>query len=90
MKFQLVWTGSEDDGGNPAVKTPMPITRPDRVTSRDGAMFRRERLQNGRLRFTQLSNFTARIVGDILLDDGDLAAIESAPSPWAEGYGAVI
>jgi hypothetical protein len=34
-------------------------------------MFRRERLQNGRLRFTQLADFTARIVSDVVLDDGE-------------------
>ena len=92
MKFQLVWIGSEDDGGGQPRREDAHADHTPRsgYEQRDGAMFRRERLQNGRLRFTQLSNFTARIVGDILLDDGDLAAIESAPSPWAEGYGAVI
>ena len=75
MKFRLVWVGSDDDGGG------KPRLREDTATAhdaprsgyeqRDGAMLRRERLQNGRLRFTQLTNFAARIVEDIVLDDGE-------------------
>ena len=76
MKFRLVWVGSDDDaGGQPRLREDT-ATLPDHAPrsgyeQRDGAMFRRERLQNGRLRFTQLTNFTARIVGDIVFDDGE-------------------
>lgn len=75
MKFRLVWMGSEDDGnGQPR---PREDTAHAEHTPRwgyeqqDGAMVRRERLQNGRLRYTPLTNFTARIVRDILRDDGE-------------------
>ncbi len=73
MKFRLVWIGSEDDGGGQPRREDAHADHTPRsgYEQRDGAMFRRERLQNGRLRFTQLTNFTARIVGDILLDDGE-------------------
>jgi hypothetical protein len=76
MKFRLVWVGSDDDGseqprpreGTAALADPTPRSP---YEQRDGAMFRRERLQNGRIRYTPLANFTARIVSDILRDDGE-------------------
>ncbi len=77
MKFRLIWVGSDDDRGRekPGLWE-SPVTPPQGTPRsgyelRDGAMFRRERLQSGRLRFTQLTNFTARIVTDIVLDDGE-------------------
>jgi hypothetical protein len=36
---------------------------------RGNEMVRRQRLQNGRLKFTTLTNFTARIVADVIFDD---------------------
>ena len=76
MKFRLVWVGSDDDGGGVPRLRESPATLSDHTPrsgyeQRDGALFRRERLQNGRSRFTQLTNFTARIVSDIVLDDGE-------------------
>jgi hypothetical protein len=76
MKFRLVWMGSEDDGGGHSRPWEDTATLPDNTPrsgyeQRDGAMLRRERLQNGRLRYTPLANFTARIVVDILRDDGE-------------------
>jgi hypothetical protein len=76
MKFRLVWVGSDDEGvvkprlqeGSTAVAD---STSRSGYEQRDGIMLRRERLQNGRLRYTPLANFTARIVGDILRDDGE-------------------
>jgi hypothetical protein len=76
MKFRLVWVGSDDDGseqprpreGTAALADSTPRSP---YEQRDGAMFRRERLQNGRIRYTPLANFTARIVSDILRDDGE-------------------
>jgi hypothetical protein len=76
MKFRLVWMGSDDNGGEqPRLRgdaaAHADYTPKSGYEQRDGAIFRRERLQSGRLRFTQLTNFTARIVGDIVLDDGE-------------------
>ena len=76
MKFRLVWVGPDDDSGRQPRLREDAASLPDHTPrfgyeQRDGAMFRRERLQNGRLRFTQLTNFTARIVCDIVLDDGE-------------------
>src|ERR1019366_5438673 len=76
MKFRLVWVGSDDDGGGPPrlrekTAAPADYTPKSTYEQRDGVMLRRERLQNGRLRYTPLANFTARIVGDILRDDGE-------------------
>jgi hypothetical protein len=72
MKFRFVWVGSDDDGsGRPCLREDADYTPRSGYEQRDGAMFRRERLQNRRLRFTQLANFMARIVADIVLDDGE-------------------
>ena len=76
MKFRLVWVGSDDDGGGQhrlpedpnAVRDDKPHSASEQ---RDGAVFRRERLKNGRLRLTQLTNFSVRIVGDIVHDHGE-------------------
>ncbi len=76
MKFRLVWMGSEDDGdGQPRLRESATTDPSDTFRSeygqRDGMMFRRTRSQSGRLRFTPLANFTARIAGDHVLDDGE-------------------
>ena len=76
MKFRLVWMGSDDEGGGQRRLRENTASLPDYTPrsvyeERDGAMLRRERLQNGRLRYTPLANFTARIVGNILRDDGE-------------------
>jgi len=68
--------GPEDHGdGQPRLRERAATHPGDTLRSeyerRDGAMLRRVRSQNGRLRFTPLANFTARIVGDLLLDDGE-------------------
>jgi hypothetical protein len=76
VKFRLVWMGSDDDGGEqPRLREG--FTAVDKYTPRSayeqrgGAMLRRERLQNGSLKFTPLANFIARITGDVILDDGE-------------------
>ncbi len=74
MKFRLVWVGSDDEGRSQPRREGS--TLPDYAQrsvykQRDGALVRRERLQNGRLRYTRLANFTASIVADILRDDGE-------------------
>src|SRR5271154_439593 len=76
MKFRLVWVGSDDDESWQARRREDTAALADSTPKsgyeqREGAMLRRERLQNGRPRYTQLANFTARIVGDLLLDDGE-------------------
>ena len=75
MKFRLVWVGSDDDGGKqPRAREGTAALADETPRSsyeqRNGAMLRRERLQSGRVRYTPLTNFTARIVSDILRDDG--------------------
>ncbi len=76
MKFRLVWVGSDDEEGgqrrlpeNSAILSDH--TPRSGYEQREGVMLRRERLQNGRLKYTPLANFTARIVADILRDDGE-------------------
>jgi hypothetical protein len=76
MKFRLVWVGSEKEGSeqpSPQEDTPAPADGTPRsgYEQRDGLMLRRQRLQNGRVRYTPLANFTARIVSDIHRDDGE-------------------
>jgi hypothetical protein len=75
MKFHLVWVGSDDDpDGNPAAHESAAAASHQRsgVTSyerRGTEMVRCERLDNGRRKVTAVANFTARIVGDLVLDD---------------------
>ena len=75
MKLRLVWVGSDDDGsGKPHGRDTAALpdyTPRSGYEQRDGAMLRRARLHNGRLRYTPLANFTARIVSDILRDDAE-------------------
>jgi hypothetical protein len=85
MKFRLVWvdpmtTGAADPARG---KMPPPDDTPRlRYEQRDGAMLLCERLQNGRLQYTPLTNFTARIVGDIVLDDGEQERREFGRMNW--------
>jgi hypothetical protein len=76
VKFRLVWIGSGDN----KIEQPRPpenstgladVAPRSGYEQRNGVMFRRERLQNGHLRYTSLANFTASIVSDILRDDGE-------------------
>jgi hypothetical protein len=72
MKFRLVWMGPEEEPNEPRAALPD-------VASQCGALWyeatgtrllRWERSENGRLKGTPVANFTARIVSDIVVDDG--------------------
>ena len=73
-KFRLIWVGSDDDKreqpsprkGTAALGNAAPRSG---YEQQKGVMLRRERMQNGRVKYTALTNFTARIVSDILRDD---------------------
>ena len=75
MKFRLVWVGSDDDRSKqpgPREGSALPDAAPrSGYEQQKGVMLRRERMQNGRVRYTALANFNARIVSDILRDDGE-------------------
>jgi hypothetical protein len=75
MNFRLVWVGSDDDPpeqGSAAEKDdaavhPLPLGV--RYERRGTGMIRREQLENGRGGVTAISNFNARIVQDLVVDD---------------------
>ena len=74
MNFRMVWMGPEDDpraetdtvsaGGRSSKALA-------RYAERGTEMVRQERRKNGPMRVTALANFRARIVKDMLLDDGE-------------------
>jgi hypothetical protein len=73
MKFRMIWVGSE---GEPDHQPSLPqgTGAPDslsrvRYEQRGTEMVRRDELPNGRVKFTPIANFTARIVNDIVCDD---------------------
>jgi hypothetical protein len=77
MKFRFVLLNPDDDPSQ-SVSLPecddTPLTRSSRRMryEREGAgMVRIERREEGRATITALTNFHARIVGDLILDDGD-------------------
>jgi hypothetical protein len=53
-------------------------------------MLRRERMGNGRVRYTPLANFTARIASDILRDDGEQERREFGIEAELGGYKVVF
>ena len=74
MKFRFVWVGSEDDRSKQPLrgKTPPSRPRPDPGTSnRRVPCSAASECRTAALRYTALTNFTARIVSDILRDDGE-------------------
>jgi hypothetical protein len=75
MNFRLVWIGSDD---NPPERWPLAEKDITPVRSlKSGVMYerqgtgivRREQLANGRIKLIPVTNFSARIVRDIILDD---------------------
>ena len=75
MNFRMIWMGSDDeddDGQNPPAKRLF-----SEATSRvqyqewEGALVRVDAERGSRPRYTPLTNFTARIASDIVLDDGE-------------------
>jgi hypothetical protein len=77
MKFRFVLLQPDDDpdGHPPAREDAAALTegpsRSLRYEQRGADMVRVERLKDGRWKFTPIANFTARIVTDIIQDDGD-------------------
>jgi len=73
MKFRMVWMGSDDDSDEAGLglAADAVFQRPIGVwyEQRGTEMIRRERSAGGRAKVTSLTNFTARIVRDLLLDD---------------------
>ena len=75
MNFRLVWVGSDENPDKHPKWVQGMVAPPDsrvasvRYEQRGREMVRRQRLQDGRLKFTALANFTARIVADLILDD---------------------
>lgn len=82
MKFRFVLLGPDDDpnertppskdSGNPGSS----ISRLVRYERSDLGMLHIERSQEGRARVTLISNFNARIVGDLIVDDSCERAAE--------------
>jgi hypothetical protein len=74
MNFRLIWMGSDEDPDKhlpeevdvSAVRVAPSSVRYER---QGGEMVRRRQLPDGRLKFTTLANFTARIVRDLVQDD---------------------
>ena len=77
MNFRLVWVGSDDDhdGHLPmrerGVVVPHPPSDTVRYEQRGSEMVRRQHLRDGGVKITPLTNFSARIVRDLILDDDD-------------------
>ena len=74
MKFRFVLVGPDDDpNGHPPVQeraAGVPCS-PCRYEQRGTDILRLEERGNGRLKSTRVTNFNARIVRDIILDDGE-------------------
>ena len=74
MKFRLIWVGNEDEpeqhqgiqGNSEPVAPKCAVAHYDVVGEQ---MVRREQLENGRVKITPLTNFSARVVRDIVWDD---------------------
>jgi hypothetical protein len=76
MNFRIIWMGPEDDPqpgpsrqGGPSsdfLNGMLP-----RYARQGTGMVRQERLRNGPLKVTTLANFQARIVSDLVFDDGE-------------------
>ena len=73
MKFRFVLLGPDDDGRKLAPERSS-VTRSRAVVryeQRESSIVRVEQRENGDVKTTPLTNFCARIVRDIVLDDGD-------------------
>jgi hypothetical protein len=77
MKFRMIWLGPEDEPDRQVSLPEGTVAAPDgrggvRYQQDGTEMVRREQLENGRVKFTALANFSARIVRDVILDvDGE-------------------
>jgi len=74
MKFRMIFLGADEDPAGLAAREvdAVPVTEsPARCYEHSGThMVRRDQLANGRVRRTTVANFRARIVRDIIRDDG--------------------
>lgn len=72
MKFRMVWMGPDDPDQRPSasVKSAARLSKTVRYEQHGAEMVRVERLANGATRSIPVANFSARVVGDITLDDG--------------------
>jgi hypothetical protein len=74
MKFRMIWVGSEGELDRPP-SSPLELGAAleglshVRYEQRGTEMVRRDELSNGRVKFTSIANFAARIVNDIVCDD---------------------
>ena len=76
MNFRLVWVGADDDPEQRALAGKVsasahPLRSGVTYERRGETMVRWEQSENGRVKFTTLANFNARIVRDLILDDGE-------------------
>lgn len=73
MNFRLVWMGPDDESNGHqsarAAAIPNRASRP-RYEQLGTDMVRQEQLANGRVKTIPIANFIARIVRDLILDDG--------------------
>ena len=76
MNFRLVWVGSDDDSDPRWAVRERPVAIPDQASEtaayeiQGTEMVRGSRYGNGRRKITPVANFVARIVCDLVLDDG--------------------
>jgi len=75
MNFRMIWMGSDDeddDGQNPPANPLIPKAASRvRYEEQEGVLVRVDAARVGRPRYTPLTNFTARIASDVVLDDGE-------------------
>ena len=74
MKFKMIWVGSEGGSDRQPSASEGALAGPEcygrvQYEQRGTEMVRREGLSNGRVKFTPIANFTARIASDIVCDD---------------------
>ena len=74
MKFKMIWVGSEGGSDRPLSASEGALAGPEnyrrvQYEERGTEMVRRDELSNGRVKFTPIANFTARIARDMVCDD---------------------
>jgi hypothetical protein len=76
MNFRMIWMGPDDDPPQERPAQAGPSSgflngTPPRYAQRGTGMVHQQRLQNGHFKVTSLANFQARIVRDLVFDDGE-------------------
>jgi hypothetical protein len=77
MNFRLIWMGHDDDPQDEPHRSGRFVSRSaaggfPAYAQQGNEMVHRQLLQNGRVKITPVANFQARIVGDLVFDDGPL------------------